>query len=266
MKRSAVIRIVVSVVGFCMAFACSVLLAGPPLWADDSAPEGTLTHYIMGSNNVDQLTATTLAMYHRGDWVELKGPITISVLVWHTDDPSTVTNTVILKSGQTVTIGVDEYSETHPGDWNATITLVSYQEVELRGLLELVFGTGDFQMFQEFLDKHLAKYDESDASARAQPVLDKFNEFIAAAGGKSAFPNSAKAGSLLKTIATMSNLRDKNTEEPLFPSLRLKGVQSLLTQMVLMTAQDSSAFPTASTVFSLVLGHDIDRANAEATP
>ena len=116
MKRCVELSIVARVLALGLALALLLLPTGPASATEDEPPAGTLAHYIVGSNNVDQLTATTLSMYHRGDWVELKGPITISVLVWHTDDPSTTTNTITIKPLQTTVIGVDEYSSTHPGD------------------------------------------------------------------------------------------------------------------------------------------------------
>jgi hypothetical protein len=89
-----------------------------------------LQDYVIQQNNVDMLTEARLQMWHRGDFVVLKGPITVAVTQWHrmgeaapyTYEP---TYTVKIHDGETRRFAMDEYSGAHPGDWNVEVALVS---------------------------------------------------------------------------------------------------------------------------------------------
>ena len=86
--------------------------------------------YIVQQQNVDLVTDSKLQMWHNVDFVVLKGPITVAVTQWHRLSPSAAyeyepTYTIKIHAGQTRKIACEEYSGTHPGDWNTEIVLVS---------------------------------------------------------------------------------------------------------------------------------------------
>ena len=97
--------------------------------ATSTKPQGDgkldISTYVVDSSNVDVLKGATLEMWHRGDWVELRGPTTIRVEGWSIDSSDTTSDIVNIAGGNSWRIELDEYSATHPSDWNYRITLLS---------------------------------------------------------------------------------------------------------------------------------------------
>ncbi len=98
----------------------------PPTTED--AGRFDINTYVVAKNNVDRMEGNKLEMWHRDDMVELRGPITIEVYHWHLDIPFEKTETVTIVEGETYSVYLDEYSGTHPGDCNITVTLLTVDE------------------------------------------------------------------------------------------------------------------------------------------
>jgi len=90
----------------------------------------SIRDYIVQQQNLDLVTDSKIQMWHGLDFVVLKGPITVAVTEWHRLLPTDAfvyepTYTIKIHNGQTRRIECDQYSGTHPGDWNTEIVLVS---------------------------------------------------------------------------------------------------------------------------------------------
>jgi hypothetical protein len=206
-----------------------------PAVAEDGYKLDDIRRYIIpgGSNNIDAPTSTTLEMWHRGDTVELRGPITVLVYVWSNDRPDTVSNTVTIKD--TMMIGNDEYSDTHPGDWNVKITLLKVDISSEIGLYELIEGEMAQQIGNFYTQRATNIAQAGDAMSAA---IDGFKNTIREAGGGTDFPNLDEAARTFGTIAFLAALKD-SAGEPVFKSLRSQGIQKVLTRMALGEAADT---------------------------
>lgn len=86
--------------------------------------------YIVQQQNLDLVTDSKIQMWHGLDFVVLKGPITVAVTQMHRQSTTAPfeyepTYTIKIHDGQTRRIACEEYTGTHPGDWNTEIVLVS---------------------------------------------------------------------------------------------------------------------------------------------
>jgi len=89
-----------------------------------------IADYITKKKHVDFVTGARLGMFHNGDYVTLKGPITISVSQTHRrteKEPWTTepTYTIRIREAENRTITNKEYTRTNVGDWNTEVALVS---------------------------------------------------------------------------------------------------------------------------------------------
>lgn len=232
-----------------------VLASTTTTTAAPKPPIDDLSTYIVGRNNVDKVTKTTLEMWHGGDWVTLKGPITISVYNWSSEGHGSSTNKIKIESEKTVTIGLDQYSEKFPGDWNTTITLVSVDITLDLELLELIFGTSVDEV-KDFGMTYGSWGSQASAMANGSAAASGFKNILGSTGKPGDFPNLDEAAKVFKGAAMLSTLVD-DSGKALFPTFQNPGVQSLITTMCMNAAKDAKALIAVKNLMSLLGGMDM---------
>jgi len=89
-----------------------------------------LQDFISQQQHVDYITGARLQMWHNADFVVLRGPATFTVSQNHRNSPQEPfvlepSYSIKIRSGEVKKIVNQEYTGTHPGDWNTEVILVS---------------------------------------------------------------------------------------------------------------------------------------------
>ena len=187
--------------------------------------------------------------------VALKGPITISVYNWSSEGHGSSTNKIKIEFEKTITIGLDQYSEKFPGDWNTIVTLVSVDITLDLALLELIFGTSIDEV-KDFGMTYGSWGSQASAMTNGSAAASGFKNILGSTGKPGDFPNLDEAAKVFKGAAMLSTLVD-DSGKALFPTFQNPGVQSLITTMCMNAAKDAKALTAVKNLMSLLGGMDM---------
>ena len=241
--------------------ALAVLAAAAlPALAHDQNPTGDIRKFIVFGDNVDKQTETVLEMWHGGDSVTLEGPITISVYTWREDGPGSATNTYKLGTGEDKTFALEQYTESHPGDWNTRITLVSVDFPVDKELLELLFGVNS-----QAIDKYIRGAADSDsfmsaidASKSARAAFAELIKDAVTAGNAATVTDATTAYGF---VAKLGALEDAEGE-PLFPSLASEGMQAVIAKMAVGAVKGEGSLTALKNLVTILIGLDMAKHTA----
>ena len=253
-----------------------LLLAGiHPAHARGESSGSDITKYIVDGSGYTPPGPQDPGLYldREGSWVELRGPITIRVVLGvpsvDPDDPNPA------KTGQSITLGVGEKRRfEHVGPSQSAdliqIFLLSVNGTEPEqtttstqgtigtttsqttqagqttsttqkgssGLANLFFGLPNSQEVQDFAQANGDVFSIPASLAQGEAAQSRFVKVLTGADGSTAeYPNVANAANMFKYVQTLIGLKD-DAGKPLFPSFQNKGIQRLLTLMAISAARD----------------------------
>jgi hypothetical protein len=259
---SILVAVALLCAGLSIGFSPSPAAAQAPSELD---PGADIFYYVQAqqmvadaSGNGIERTATSITLDGRGNWVELRGPITISVSI--DDRGRKTTETVKIEAGKTYTVGIKDQGS-GSAQWKAIITLLSIDVSETTTTTAWGIGTSLGQVVQ-YINERVDTEAYADEQRLAAASEEKYREFLEGRG----VANAQEVAAFIKALALMSNLRDRDTGQPIFPTLRTRGIVKIIALVAISEAMNGKKPTGAQMLAELLVGMDIANAAARVKP
>jgi hypothetical protein len=215
-----------------------------------------------GSLSIDKVTQTTLEMWHEGDYATLMGPITILVAQVGVESGGGGSATVKIEAGKTYTVYLHEYTDTHPGDWNATITLVSV-DISAEVDLEVLLGPSGKEA-SAYIESNATDPSKQQALEQATKLRTALTDAVKATGVD---PDQPKTSDLVESLADLAKAAayKDSAGQLLFPTFGNKKVQQVLIRMAFAAYGNQKNDDAFHSLCKILIGMDIANYKPPAT-